>query len=63
MPPEHPGKLSDNARDFLQASLAEYGKLENKFKSMILEEGMEIEKMGMSNEDSQFLQSSQFQFE
>ena len=43
--------------------MAEYGRLENKFKSLILEENMDIEKMGMSNEDSQFLESRQFQIE
>lgn len=56
-------KLSPNAKEFLKESLAEYGKLENKFKSIILEDGGELEKIGMSNEDSQFLESRQFQIE
>ncbi len=60
---KHPGKLSENAKIFLKASLVEYGKLENKFKSMILEEGMDAETIGMSNEDSQFLESRNFQVE
>jgi HK97 family phage portal protein len=56
-------KLSDNAKKFLKESLAEYGKLENKFKSIILEDGGDLAKIGMSNEDSQFLESRQFQIE
>lgn len=60
---KHPGKLSENAKNFLRESLAEYGKLENKFKSLILEEGMAIDTLGISNEDSQFLESRQFQIE
>ena len=32
---QYPGKLSDPAKTFLKESLAEYGKLENKFKSII----------------------------
>ncbi len=59
----HPGKLNDNAKEFLKSSLAEYGKLENKFKSLILEEGMEAKVLGISNEDSQFLESRNFQVE
>ncbi len=60
---KHPGKLSENAKSFLKNSLADYGKLENKFKSMILEEGMDAETIGMSNVDSQFLESRNFQVE
>lgn len=56
-------KLGDNAKKFLKESLAEYGKLENKFKSIILENGGDLTKIGMSNEDSQFLESRQFQIE
>ncbi len=55
--------LSDNAKAFLKESLNEYAKMENKFKSIILEKGGKIEKIGMSNEDSQFLESRQFQIE
>ena len=56
-------KLGENARNFLKDSLAEYGKSENKFKSIILEDGGDLSAIGMSNEDSQFLQSRQFQIE
>ena len=56
-------KLGENAKNFLKESLAEYGKLENKFKSIILEDGGDLSRIGMSNEDSQFLESRQFQIE
>lgn len=56
-------KLGDNSKKFLKESLAEYGKLENKFKSIILEDGGDLARIGMSNEDSQFLESRQFQIE
>jgi len=56
-------KLSTNAKDFLKESLAEYAKPENKFKSIILDQGGTLEKIGMSNEDSQFLETRQFQVE
>jgi len=55
--------LSENARTFLKESLAEYAKPENKFKSIITENGGELVKIGMSNEDNQFLESRQFQIE
>lgn len=60
---QYPGKLSKNARETLKESLEEYGRLENKFKSIITEEGAKLERLGLSNEDSQFLQSRQFQIE
>jgi len=53
-------KLSENAREFLKNSLAEYAKPENKFKSIITEDGGELKPISMSNEDSQFLESRQF---
>lgn len=56
-------RLTDQAKAYLEASLASYGKIENKFKSIILEDGADLAKIGMSNEDSQFLQSRQFQVE
>lgn len=60
---QYPGKLSNDARKFMKESLAEYGRLENKFKSIVTEEGAKIERLGISNEDSQFLESRQFQIE
>lgn len=55
--------LGDNAKTFLKDSLAEYAKPENKFKSIVLEKGGKINKLGISNVDSQFLESRQFQIE
>lgn len=56
-------RLGDNAKAFLKESLEKYGQLENKFKSIILEDGGDLNQIGMSNEDSQFLESRQFQIE
>ncbi len=58
-----PGKLSENAKKFLKESLAEYSKPENRFKSIITEDGGKINSMSITNEDSQFLESRQFQIE
>jgi HK97 family phage portal protein len=58
-----PGKLSENAKKFLKESLAEYAKSENRFKSIITEEGGKIDPLSITNEDSQFLESRQFQIE
>jgi len=60
---QYPGKLTANAKTYLKESLAEFAKMENKFKTIITEEGGKIESMGISNEDSQFLESRQFQIE
>lgn len=56
-------KISDNLREYLDGKLAEFGKLENKFKSLIMDQGGKIEKIGMSNEDSQFIESRNFSVE
>lgn len=56
-------RLSDPAKTYLEQSLASYGKSENKFKSIVLEDGGDLGRIGMSNEDSQFLESRQFQVE
>lgn len=60
---EYPGKLSDNARQRIKESLAEFAESQNKFKSIVLEEGAKLGDLGMSHEDSQFLQSRQFAIE
>lgn len=60
---QFPAKLTDNARAFLKESLERYAQMENKFKSIITEEGGKIEQIGISNQDSQFLESRQFQIE
>ena len=60
---KYPGKLSDNAKKFLKESLSEYAKPENRFKNIITEEGGELKPLSITNEDSQFLESRQFQIE
>lgn len=58
----HPGKLSPQGSSNLNASLAtEYGGLGKSHKLMLLEEGMKLEKIGIPPDDSQFLESRQFQ--
>ena len=58
----HPGKLSQEAHDNLKRSLTEkYSGLGKAHKLLLLEEGMKIEKLGFSPEDSQFLATRQFQ--
>jgi HK97 family phage portal protein len=58
----HPGKLSDQASKNLQSSLStEYGGLGKSHRLLLLEEGMKLEKIGIPPEDSQFLESRQFQ--
>ena len=61
---KHPGKLSPAAHEHLRTSWTErYGGLQGSHKPAILEEGMEWQALGMSNEDSQFLQTRGFQVE
>lgn len=60
---QYPGKLSENAKTFLKESLEKYAQMENKFKSIVTEEGGKIEQLGISNKDSQFLEARQFQIE
>lgn len=57
---KHPQALSEEAYDRLQASIDEGFTRENAHKTMILEEGMEWIQTGLSNEDTQFLESRQF---
>jgi HK97 family phage portal protein len=58
----HPGKLSDQASGNLQSSLAtQYGGLGKSHRLLLLEEGMKMEKIGIPPDDSQFLESRQFQ--
>ena len=58
----HPGRLSQPAHDNLKKSLGDaYSGLGQSHRMMLLEEGMKIEKLGISPEDSQFLESRQFQ--
>jgi HK97 family phage portal protein len=58
----HPGQLSTQANDNLKKSLTEgYSGLGRSHKLLLLEEGMKLEKIGIPPNDSQFLESRQFQ--
>lgn len=58
----HPGNLTATAHANLETSLATaHGGLGKSHRLMLLEEGMKIEAVGIPPEDSQFLQSRQFQ--
>jgi len=58
----HPGRLGQEAHDNLKGDLtAKYSGLGKSHKLMLLEEGMKLENVGVPPEDSQFLQSRQFQ--
>jgi HK97 family phage portal protein len=58
----HPGRLGPEAHTNLRKDLTDkYSGLGQAHRLMLLEEGMKIEKIGIPPEDSQFLQSRQFQ--
>jgi len=58
----HPGKLDPQTHSNMKKGLTDtYSGLGQSHKLMLLEEGLKIEKLGVSPEDSQFLQSRQFQ--
>lgn len=58
----HPQVLSEDGHKNLSWSLSQqYSGLGNSHRLMLLEEGMKVEKIGVSPEDSQFLESRQFQ--
>lgn len=59
---KHPSELSDPAFERLKASLDEQ-RGEGAGGTLILEEGMDWTQVGLSNEDSQFLESREFQVE
>lgn len=59
---KHPSELSDPAFDRLKASLDEQ-RGEGAGGTLILEDGMDWTQVGLSNEDSQFLESREFQVE
>lgn len=59
---QHPGSLSKPAADRLREQFdARYAGASNAWKTMLLEEGMKFEKVGMTAEDAQFLESRKFQ--
>jgi len=58
----HPGQLSIEAADKLRKQFKDrYQGLANTGKPILLEEGMKFEKLTISNEDSQFLETRKFQ--
>jgi HK97 family phage portal protein len=58
---EHPGKLSDDAYRRLKESWnAEYAGASNSAKTAIIEEGMKIDRLAMTSEDAQFIESRKF---
>lgn len=58
----HPGTLSQQAHDNLKNDIAaKYSGLGQAHRLLLLDEAMKIEKLGVSNEDSQFLESRQHQ--
>ncbi len=58
----HPGHLSEQAMQNLKQSWMEtYSGLGNAHKPAILEEGLRVERLGLTNEDAQFLATRSFQ--
>jgi len=59
---KHPGRIGKEAADNLAESWRDtHSGVQNAFKTVILEEGMSFEKLAITNEDAQFLQTRQFQ--
>lgn len=56
----HPNKIGKEAKDHLKASLDDYRGAENAGKSIVTEEGMTISPIGMTSEDSQYIETRQF---
>jgi len=58
---EHPGRMSENARDNLKKSLdSGFSAVMNAGKTLIAEEGMKVAKLGMTSEDAQYLETRKF---
>jgi HK97 family phage portal protein len=58
----HPGTLSEEAQKRLQAGIEKkYAGVKNHWGILILEEDMKIEKLGLTAEDSQYIESRKFQ--
>jgi HK97 family phage portal protein len=59
---KHPGRMSPEASTNLAESWRDtHGGVQNAHKISVLEEGMTFEKIAITNEDAQFLQTRQFQ--
>jgi HK97 family phage portal protein len=56
---KHPGKFKDDAaRDRFRESYRKSQTAENRFKTPVLEEGLELHAIGVTNKDSQFLEAN-----
>jgi HK97 family phage portal protein len=60
---KHPAKLSNETFERLKNQLDKYSGAENAHKTIILEQGMDIETTTMTMEDAQFLDTRKFQVE
>lgn len=59
---KHPGRLGDEAKMNIAESWRNtHGGVQNAMKTSVLEEGMTFERISITNEDAQFLQTRQFQ--
>jgi HK97 family phage portal protein len=58
---KHPGELTDMGYLHLKESLEERKGVEQSHRVVILEEGMDIVKLGLPNDDAQFLETRKFQ--
>lgn len=58
-----PGRLKETATKNIAESLREKFTGENRYKMMVFEDGLDWVNIGISNEDSQFLETRQFQVE
>lgn len=56
----HPNKIGNEAKDHLKSSLEEYRGAENAAKTIVTEEGMKIERIGMTAEDAQYIETRKF---
>jgi len=59
----HPGRMKDDSYQRFKGSIQDAISGSNKYKVLLLEEGATWTQTGMSNEDSQFLETRQFQVE
>ena len=58
---KHPGKLTNEAKDYLRARFTErFAGVQNAHGTPVLDEGMSFEKVSMTSEDAQLLESRQF---
>ena len=55
---KHPKMLSNEARDALRSSMDNFRGAENAYKTLVLEEGLDIEKLTMTAEDMAFIDTA-----